>query len=481
MTKIPDAMLIDGQLRKQASAGWLELVEPATQKKWCKVPAAGKAEVEETVNAADKAYRQAHWAKAAPSFRADMLLKLARLVRENCESMAMLESRNVGKPISSSRAEILAGARCFEYYAGAITQFYGKTIPLAEQSLDYTLRAPVGVVACIVPWNFPFLMSCWKVAPALVTGNAVILKPASLTPLSALRMGELAVEAGIPPGIFQVIAGRGSEMGDQLVSHSLVRKISLTGQTSTGAHVLKLAADDIKRVSLELGGKSPNIIFDDAKVIKAARTAPLSVFDNTGQDCCARSRMLVHQPVYDQFLDEFIKATQPLIIGSPLEESTQIGPMVSANQRESVEACINVAREEGGMIHCGADRPIGKGFYLSPTIIDGLDSNAQTCQEEIFGPVACVIPFEDEAHAIELANDTEYGLSASIWTENLGRAHRVAAAIESGVISVNTNSSVYVEAPFGGFKKSGVGRDLGMEAMLQYTELKNIFISLKED
>lgn len=481
MKKIPDAIVIDGQLRTEASGGWLELVEPATEQKWCKVPAAGKEEVEETINAANEAFVQAHWAKASPTVRAGVLLKLAKLIRDNVESLAVLESRNVGKPICSSRAEILSGAGCFEYYACAITKFYGKTIPLAEQSLDYTLRVPVGVVACIVPWNFPFLMACWKVAPALVTGNAVILKPASLTPLTALRMGELAMEAGIPAGIFQVIAGRGSEIGNYLVSHRLVRKISLTGETSTGAQIMKLAADDIKRVSLELGGKSPNVIFDDANVVKAAQAAPLAVFDNTGQDCCARSRVLVQRPIYDKFLDEFVKATKQLKIGPPLDDSTQIGPMVSAHQRESVEAYINLAREEGGRILCGAERPIDKGFYLSPTIIDGLDSRARTCQEEIFGPVACVIPFEDEADAIELANDTAYGLSASVWTQNLGRAHRVAEAIEAGVISVNTNSSVYVEAPFGGFKKSGIGRDLGMEALMQYTELKNIFVSLKED
>jgi len=478
---IPNAMLINGTLRTQASAGWIELVEPATEEAWCKVPAAGKGEIEEAVNAADNAFRQTHWANTAPTFRANVLLKMAKLIRDSSESMAVLEARNVGKPLSSARGEILAGARCFEYYASAITHFYGTTIPVAEQSLDYTLRVPVGVVACIVPWNFPFLMACWKVAPALVTGNAVILKPASLTPLTALRLGELAKEAGIPSGILQVIPGRSRDIGDDLVTHPLVSKISLTGETSTGAHITKLAADDIKRVSLELGGKSPNVIFDDANVIKAAQAAPMSVFDNSGQDCCARSRVLVHRPVYDQFMDEFVKTTKQLIIGPPLEQTTQIGPMVSASQRDSVEAYIDLAREEGGKIHCGSDRPIDKGFYLSPTIIDGLGSKTRTCQEEIFGPVACVIPFEDESHAIELSNDTVYGLSASVWTQNLGRAHRVVRAIEAGVISVNTNSSVHVETPFGGFKKSGLGRDLGTEAMVQYTELKNIFISLKED
>jgi betaine-aldehyde dehydrogenase len=288
------------------------------------------------------------------------------------------------------------------------------------------------------------------------------------------------MESDVPEGILQVVPGRGGQIGDYLVGHRLVNKITLTGETGTGAHIMKLAADDIKRVSLELGGKSPNIIFADADVDAAAKAAPMAVFANTGQDCCARSRVLVEKSVYDKFLDAFVEATKAIRVGDPLDDSTQVGPMVSAGQRESVEAYIDLAHREGGRILCGGNRPKKPGYYLAPTIIDGLGSSARVCQEEIFGPVACVIPFENEQEAIDLANDTKYGLSGSLWTTDLERALRVARAVRTGVMSVNTNSSVYIEAPFGGFKRSGFGRDLGIEAMRLYTEVKNIFISVKD-
>lgn len=478
MAKISNCMLINGQLRSQASGGSLELTEPATERVWNEVPAAGKREIDEALQAAAAAFRKSDWSSANPGHRTETLYCLARLIREHAEELAVLESRNVGKPIADARWEINAGARCFEYYAGSISQFGGQTIPVAGNGFDYTLRVPVGVVAAIVPWNFPFLMACWKVAPALATGNAVLLKPASLTPLTALALGQLGMEAGVPEGILQVVPGRSGEIGDYLVCHSLVNKITLTGETSTGVHIVKLAADDIKRVSLELGGKNPNIIFADADVDAAATAAPMAVFANTGQDCCARSRILVEKPAYDRFLETFVKATRALVVGDPLDESTQVGPMVSAKQREGVEEYIDVARQEGGHILCGGNRPQEPGYYLAPTIVEGLGSSARVCQEEIFGPVACVIPFRGEQEAIELANDTKYGLSASLWTKDLERALRVARAVRCGVMSVNTNSSVYVEAPFGGFKRSGFGRDLGTEAMRLYTEVKNVFISV---
>lgn len=480
MAKISNCMLINGQLRSQASGGSLELTEPATERVWNEVPAAGKQEIDEALQAAAAAFRKSDWPSANPVHRTETLYCLARLIREHAEELAVLECRNVGKPIADARWEINAGARCFEYYAGGISRFGGQTIPVASNGFDYTLRVPVGVVAAIVPWNFPFLMACWKVAPALATGNAVLLKPASLTPLTALALGQLAMEAGVPEGILQVVPGRSGEIGDYLVSHSLVNKITLTGETSTGAHIVKLAADDIKRVSLELGGKSPNIIFADADVDVAATAAPMAVFANTGQDCCARSRILVEKSAYDRFLETFVKATRALVVGDPLDELTQVGPMVSAKQREGVEEYIDVARQEDGHILCGGNRPQEPGYYLAPTIVEGLGSSARVCQEEIFGPVACVIPFRDEQEAIELANDTKYGLSASLWTKDLERALRVARAVRSGVMSVNTNSSVYVEAPFGGFKQSGFGRDLGTEAMRLYTEVKNVFISVRD-
>ncbi len=474
------ALLIDGQFRREASGGRISVTEPATEQPLASVPAAGRDDVDQALAAAARAFRQAAWAKVPGPARAEVLYRIAAAIRAHAEALALCEARNGGKPLDSARWEINAGARCFEYYAGGITRFGGETIPVNNSGLDYTLRVPVGVVACIVPWNFPFLMACWKTAPALATGNAVLLKPASLTPLTALALGQLVHEAGVPPGIFQVLAGRGSELGDYLVTHPLVRKIAFTGETATGARILRLAADDIKRVSLELGGKSPNIIFADADIEAAAAAAPGCVFDNAGQDCCARSRVLVEASVFDRFVEAFVDHTRRLVVGDPLESGTQMGPLISAGQRERVEQYVALARQEGGRVLTGGERPRPRGYYLEPTIVAGLEHTARTCQEEIFGPVAAVIPFRDETEAIELANGTCYGLSASLWTRDIDRALRVARAVETGVLSVNTNSSVYQEAPFGGFKQSGFGRDLGMEAMRLYTEVKNVFIKVTE-
>lgn len=405
-----------------------------------------------------------------------VLRAMAERIRARGTELATLEARNVGKPIGDAAWEIQAGARCLEYYAGVIPRWCGETIPVTGDGLDFTLRVPVGVVAAIVPWNFPFLIACWKIAPALAAGNAVVLKPASLTPLSALALGEIAIEAGIPPGILQVLPGRGAEVGDTLVAHPLVRKIAFTGDTETGRRILGVAAQRIKRVSLELGGKSPNIVFADADIDVAAKAAPMAVFANAGQDCCARSRILVERPAYRRFLDAFSAATAGTKVGAPLDEATQMGPLVSAGQRERVEGYLELAKQEGGRIVEGGGRLNGHGYYLRPAIVDGLAHSSRVCQEEIFGPVACVIPFDSEAEAVALANGTEYGLSASLWTKDLDRAMRLARSIESGVLSINTNSSVYQEAPFGGFKQSGFGRDLGFEALNLYTELKNVFI-----
>lgn len=478
--QLPDALLIDGKWHKEASGGRLELTEPATERPLAKVPAAGRSEIDRAMDVACRAFRRAPWADASPQTRIDALLRLAAMIRNQSNEFAQIEARNVGKPIGDARWEINAGARCFEYYAGAVSQFTGETIPVNAAGLDYTLRVPVGVVVAIVPWNFPFLMACWKVAPALATGNAVLLKPASLTPLSALVLGRLALEAGIPAGMLQVLPARGGEVGDYLVSHPSVRKIAFTGETATGKHILKLAADDIKRVSLELGGKSPNIVFADADIATAAATSPMSVFANAGQDCCARSRVLIEETAYDEFRTAFVEATRALRIGDPLDESTEVGPMVSAAQREKVEGYIELARNEGGRVLCGGERTKEPGYFLTPTVIDGLPSESRVCQEEIFGPVACLIPFRDESEALRLANDTCYGLSGSLWTRDLERALRVGRAVETGVLGVNTNSSVFQEAPFGGFKQSGSGRELGTEALRLYTEVKNIFIHVSK-
>jgi acyl-CoA reductase-like NAD-dependent aldehyde dehydrogenase len=388
-----------------------------------------------------------------------------------------LETLHIGKPISDARDEAALGARVFEYYAGGITKFCGQTIPVARGGFDFTLRQPMGVVAAIVPWNFPFPIACWKTAPALAAGNCVVLKPASLSPLTALMLGQLAHSAGLPPGVLQVLPGAGSAIGDALVTHPLVRKVSFTGSTAVGSRIMGLAARDLKRVSLELGGKSPNIVFADADWQKAAEASPMSVFANTGQDCCARSRMFVERANYEPFVEKFIAATKKLIVGDPTKPETQLGPLVSAGQREAVEAYLADARARGSNFACGGGRLPSKGCYLEPTVLLGVDKANRCWREEIFGPVVCITPFADEAQMIQDVNDSPYGLSGSLWTNDLRRAIRVAKAIESGVVSINSHSSVHVEAPFGGFKQSGIGRDLGMAAMEGYTELKNVYVA----
>ena len=364
----------------------------------------------------------------------------------------------------------------FEYYAGAITQFCGQTIPVARGGFDFTLRQPMGVVAAIVPWNFPYPIACWKAAPALAAGNCVVLKPASLSPLTALKLGELAHAAGLPAGVLQVLPGAGSTIGDALVTHPLVRKISFTGSTAIGRRIMELAARDLKRVSLELGGKSPNIVFADADWQRAGETSPMSVFANTGQDCCARSRVFVERAIYEPFVEEFVAATNQLVVGDPAQAETQLGPLVSAGQRATVEEFLADARKRGSRFACGGGRPQAKGYYLEPTVLLDVGRDDRCWREEIFGPVVCITPFDDESHMLRDVNASPYGLSGSLWTNDLRRALRVAKAVESGVLSINSHSSVHAEAPFGGCKQSGLGRDLGMAALEGYTELKNVYV-----
>lgn len=468
-------LFVDGAYRAATGGRTTPLINPATEEVWCEVAAASEADVEQAVQGAQKAFEQG-WRDLAPGKRAEILYQLARLIREHREELAQLETRNIGKPISDSRDEIGLGARIFEYYAGAISTFFGETIPVARGGFDFTLRQPMGVVAAIVPWNFPFPITSWKVAPALAAGNCVVLKPASLSPMTAIRLAGLAAEAGLPPGVLQVLPGSGGRIGDALVGHPLIRKISFTGSTAIGSRIMQMAARDIKRVSLELGGKSPNIIFADADLDQAAASSPMSVFANCGQDCCARSRIFVERKIVDSFVDKFIQATKRLSVGDPARPETQVGPMVSASQRESVEAFLAGARHR--TIACGGDRPQAKGYYIRPAVILGCETTDEIWREEVFGPVVCVRPFDDEEQMLSEVNASPYGLSGSLWTNDLKRAIRVAKRMESGVLSINSHSSVHVEAPFGGFKQSGLGRDLGVAAMEGYTELKNVFVAL---
>jgi acyl-CoA reductase-like NAD-dependent aldehyde dehydrogenase len=445
----------------------LIVTNPATEETIAEIEPAGVEETDAAVARAAAAFEA--WRAVAPTDRARLLRRLATLVEENAEELARIESQNVGKPIAGARAEVGMVAQVFHFYAGAVDKHYGQTIPVAG-GVDITFREPLGVVGLIVPWNFPLNISSWKLAPALACGNTVVLKPAELTPLSALRLAELILEAGIPEGVVNVVVGPGRVVGQRLVEHPDVAKIGFTGSTEVGRGVMQGAAGTIKRVTLELGGKSANVVFADADLERAAAAAPYAVFDNAGQDCCARSRILVERSAYDRFADLLIEATRNVNVGDPSDEATEMGPLISAQHRETVASFV-----DGEPLFRG-DAPNGRGFWYPCTLVEASNDD-RVAREEVFGPVAALIPFSDEDEAVKIANDTPYGLSGSIWTENLARALRVARALESGVLSVNSNSSVRPSTPFGGVKQSGFGRELGMHALDGYSEIKNVYLA----
>ena len=443
------------------------VLNPATEETIATLDEAGFDETDAAVARAQAAFGP--WRDVSPRDRGRLLRRLATLVEEHGEELARIESQNGGTPSAGARAEVGMVADVFHFYAGAVDKKHGETIPVAG-GIDMTFREPLGVVGLIVPWNFPLNISSWKLGPALACGNTVVLKPAELTPLSALRLAELALEAGIPEGVIKVLVGNGRVVGRRLVEHPHVAKIGFTGSTEVGRSVMKGAADTIKRVTLELGGKSANIVFADADLERAAAAAPYAVFDNAGQDCCARSRILVERSAYERFADLLVNATRNVRVGDPTDEQTEMGPLISQQHRETVASFVDTQPLFQG------DAPNSKGFWFPCTLVEASNDD-RVAREEVFGPVAALIPFDDEADAIRIANDTPYGLSGSIWTENGARALRVARALETGVLSVNSNSSVRVSTPFGGFKQSGFGRELGMHGLDGYSELKNVFYS----
>jgi acyl-CoA reductase-like NAD-dependent aldehyde dehydrogenase len=444
------------------------VIEPATEAVLEDLPSAGVDEVDAAVSRARGAF--AAWRATAPVERASRLYALADALTARREELATLEARNAGKPIADARGEMDMVAATFRYYAGAPERLLGDTIPVAGGQA-FTVREPLGVVGLIVPWNFPLTIASWKLAPALAAGNTVVLKPAELTPLTALRFAQLALEAGIPEGVVNVVAGPGSVCGQRLVEHPDVAKIAFTGSTEVGRSIAAGAAATVKRVTLELGGKSPNVVFADADLEAAAAAAPMAVFGNAGQDCCARSRILVQRSVLDRFMDALEDAVESIRVGDPLSEDSQMGPLISAAHREKVASFVN----GDAPVAIRGSAPSGAGYWFAPTVLCPVDPDARAAREEIFGPVATVIPFDDEEHAIRLANDTIYGLSGSIWTRDGARALRVARAIDAGVLSINSNTSVRVATPFGGFKQSGYGRELGPHALDAYTEVKSIY------
>jgi len=454
-------------------AGVVRVVNPATELTVAEVDRQGKEDADLAVERAARAFPA--WRDVTPADRTRLLRRFAEQVEAHAEELALLETRNVGKPIADSRGEVSMVADVLHFYAGAVEKHRGATIPVAG-GVDLTWPEPLGVVAAIVPWNFPIAIASWKIGPALACGNTVVVKPAELTPLTALRLAELALDAGIPEGVLEVVVGPGTTVGTVLVEHPDVAKVAFTGSTEAGRDVMARAAGTIKRVTLELGGKSANVIFADADLELAAASAPSAVFGNAGQDCCARSRILVEQTVFDRFVELLVSATERLVVGDPEDAATQMGPLVSADHRARVTAFVDPA--DGSLTVAGrSEVPAGPGWWFPATVLAPVSSDRRVWREEIFGPVVAVTPFKDEAEAVSLANETPYGLSGSIWTRDSSRALRMAKAVQAGVLSVNSNTSVRVSAPFGGMKQSGFGRELGMEALASFSDVKNVFLS----
>jgi acyl-CoA reductase-like NAD-dependent aldehyde dehydrogenase len=476
--KRPKQLLIGGKWVPSKSGKTFETINPANEEILALAAEGDKVDVDEAVKVARKAYEEGKWSKIGPHQRARYLLKIADLIEQNADELATLESLNNGMAIGLARAMTAGAVDTFRYYAGWSTKIYGETNPSDPAFFNYTLREPVGVCGQIIPWNGPIAMFAWKIAPALACGNVCIIKPAEQTPLTALRIGEMILEAGVPEGVVNIITGFGETAGAAIASHPDIDKVAFTGSTEVGKLILQASAGNLKRVSLELGGKSPNIIFADANLEQAVATAMFGFTMLSGQVCCAGTRVFVQQDFHDEFVDHLTKFTASTKAGNPLDPKTTVGPLVSKEQFDRVKGYLALGKEEGATARLGGEASTGKGYFVDPTIFTGVKNDMRIAREEIFGPVASVIPFKDENDAVFQGNDTTYGLAAAVWTNDVSRAHKVARALKAGTVWVNCYNNIDPISPFGGYKQSGIGRELGKYAIDLYTQIKSVYIKL---
>jgi aldehyde dehydrogenase (NAD+)/betaine-aldehyde dehydrogenase len=473
-------MIVNNQPVEAASGDWMDTYNPATGKVLAQVPRGDASDVERAVAAARAAFEGGKWARTSAPRRTRLMMKLADLLWANFDELARLETLNNGKAIASSKGELSQAIGELEFFAGAATKILGHTHSAPHGFLSYSLREPVGVCALIVPWNYPIMLTLRKLAPAIAAGNSAVLKPASATPLTGIVLAELAIEAGFPEGTINVVTGPGAVVGQALAESQRVDKVSFTGETQTGRHIVRAASGNFKRVTLELGGKSPNVVFEDADLEAAVSSSVWSIFYSAGQSCEARSRVLVAHSIYDEFVSAFVAKTQALRVGDPLDEQTHVGALISPAHRNTVEGYVQAGLAEGARLLCGGRPPSGDGLqdgsFYEPTVLGDVGNSMRVAQDEVFGPVAAMIAFQHESDAVQMANDVVYGLAASVWTSDIGRAHRVAAAIRSGVVTINQPFTVFPGTPFGGYKQSGWGREVSLDALNDYTELKSVLV-----